>query len=734
MGQVVNLQAWAVITDPQNLPSEDSIHDVVGSFLGTGVGPGPVAGDLAAAVTADFSASGSQNGTPQDLNGDGNIDVGSNVPNSVPLSVTDYFFARSSGNETSSDGTIVGNALEFEIGTLTYTVTNVNLGGETDIAFFFFMLIFGQRRDLGKDNQPEDNTVGTFVGGAPFVVTDPAAQPPPIIVDDTASTVLNAPVTKDVLANDPATYAALDPSTVAIVTHPSNGNVAVNPDGTIEYIPVNGFIGSDSFTYTVNDVNGKTSNAATVDVSTGLGLSSAKGGIKSVTYTDADGTVATISLNIGQASLAFSGGGTATIKGTKASLGGTNTINGITLSSTSKSSTLSITGKGGDGSVSIASIDDTAPMGKINAPILNLTGTSTLDGLTSLQAKQLNGSSVTIGSGTSSAVSITSPTITGATISAPSETVSLVAGSVTSSTISALSDKTIKVTGATSETTFASTGTAVAGVLNLTGDVSSSILSTNGAFKNQSAGSLTATTLTSGPISALHVKGAVTNSNITFSSSTSGPIHVAIGGAVTNSSITSAGTLSAVSAGSFTGSTVTSAGNIVSLSASSVSGSTILAGTANVSLDTVTAGNLGTATIQKINVAKTFSDSTIIAQTISSASLGTVSNTSGTTQGIGATNYKSASLKLNGKSIHLASKQLALITALQAALTAQNVTVTQSTTDAGTPDVLFTDDGVAEVTFAFVAGNAYPLSGNSCTYSSRTVRLARGPVANFGRH
>jgi hypothetical protein len=131
IGQVVNLQVWADITDPQTLPSEDGLQDVDGSFLSTNIGSGPVAGNLAATLVSPFNSAGSQNGTSQDLNGDGNLDVGSNNNSTV----LNFFLSRSMNLETSANGTIVGNALEFEIGTLTYTVTSLNLNGEVDINF-----------------------------------------------------------------------------------------------------------------------------------------------------------------------------------------------------------------------------------------------------------------------------------------------------------------------------------------------------------------------------------------------------------------------------------------------------------------------------------------------------------------------------------------------------------------------------------------------------------------------
>jgi len=192
IGQVVNLQVWAEITDPQNQPTEDGLQDLAGSFLGTNVGPGPVAGNLAATLVSPFNYIASQNGTVQDLNGDGNLDVGSNNNSSV----TNFFYARSQFLETSSSGTIVGNALEFEIGTLTYTVTHLNYGGETDINF----RPRGPAADTiaavwQEDGQGLNDTTGTFTAGAPFVVTAPPAklvfttQP----VSTTIGTTIDAP-------------------------------------------------------------------------------------------------------------------------------------------------------------------------------------------------------------------------------------------------------------------------------------------------------------------------------------------------------------------------------------------------------------------------------------------------------------------------------------------------------------------------------------------------------------
>ena len=89
----------------------------------------------------------------------------------------------------------------------------------------------------------------------------------PIAVDDTVMTSQDTPAEfVDVLANDDANGQTIDVTTV-VASDPPNGTVVVNATtGTLTYNPDVGFIGVDSFTYTVDDTEGDTSNAATVTV------------------------------------------------------------------------------------------------------------------------------------------------------------------------------------------------------------------------------------------------------------------------------------------------------------------------------------------------------------------------------------------------------------------------------------------------------------------------------------
>ncbi|WP_136680224.1 cadherin-like domain-containing protein [Neptunomonas sp. XY-337] len=88
----------------------------------------------------------------------------------------------------------------------------------------------------------------------------------PVANADNATTDENTPVIINVLSND-TDNGTLTPSSVAIASSPSNGATSINTaNGAITYTPNNGFTGSDSFTYTVQDNDSRVSNTATVTV------------------------------------------------------------------------------------------------------------------------------------------------------------------------------------------------------------------------------------------------------------------------------------------------------------------------------------------------------------------------------------------------------------------------------------------------------------------------------------
>lgn len=73
-------------------------------------------------------------------------------------------------------------------------------------------------------------------------------------------------VTGDVTTNDVDIDDGVDATSAVVSSGAANGSVSANGDGTFTYTPDGNYSGSDSFTYTVDDVTGATSNAATVSL------------------------------------------------------------------------------------------------------------------------------------------------------------------------------------------------------------------------------------------------------------------------------------------------------------------------------------------------------------------------------------------------------------------------------------------------------------------------------------
>ncbi len=93
-------------------------------------------------------------------------------------------------------------------------------------------------------------------GTAMATVTITIAGRPPIANPDAATTASGVPVTIPVLAND--TDPDGDALTVAAVGTAANGALTLNSNGSVTYTPAAGFVGNDSFTYTLRDATGAT--------------------------------------------------------------------------------------------------------------------------------------------------------------------------------------------------------------------------------------------------------------------------------------------------------------------------------------------------------------------------------------------------------------------------------------------------------------------------------------------
>jgi len=163
VGQVINLEAWVTVTGKDTSPSNDGFQLGQGSFLSTNVSGGAVNGTLKATPAAPFNDLGAHGGKQQDLDGDGDLDVGSN--NAL---VTNDNFAARAGSVIYGGGPVSGGSHSVKIATLTFTVTSLKTGTQTNVVFrprnyYTAALWTEEGHGTTVDN-------GSFTGGAAFVI------------------------------------------------------------------------------------------------------------------------------------------------------------------------------------------------------------------------------------------------------------------------------------------------------------------------------------------------------------------------------------------------------------------------------------------------------------------------------------------------------------------------------------------------------------------------------------
>jgi hypothetical protein len=153
------------------------------------------------------------------------------------------------------------------------------LGGNTLTAvtdssgqFFFDSLAAGTYQVLTQTPTGWQSTTAsvatvTLTEGQPIIVNFGKRPIPPVAVNDTATTANNTAVTIAVLANDSDPNGL--PLSVVAVTQAPHGHAVINPNNTVTYTPATGFVGTDSFVYTISDGAASASATVTVTVRSG---------------------------------------------------------------------------------------------------------------------------------------------------------------------------------------------------------------------------------------------------------------------------------------------------------------------------------------------------------------------------------------------------------------------------------------------------------------------------------
>jgi outer membrane protein assembly factor BamB len=114
--------------------------------------------------------------------------------------------------------------------------------------------------------QLSDGTDTSNEAAVMITVLPEGSNSAPVAVDDDYQTVTGEPLSvpgSGILAND--MDADGDSLSAVLVSSVSHGDLELNSDGSFLYIPENGFVGTDSFTYRTSDGNAE-SNTATVSI------------------------------------------------------------------------------------------------------------------------------------------------------------------------------------------------------------------------------------------------------------------------------------------------------------------------------------------------------------------------------------------------------------------------------------------------------------------------------------
>lgn len=147
------------------------------------------------------------------------------------------------------------------IGVADYTL--VDLQELPNASFTYFVVAEFDDGPPRTVSGPSNFVTILAVNDAPAAVNDPNAVGGSYAADQGIPLVVAAP---GVLSND--TDGDSPRLTARLVTPPSNGTVVLRPDGSFTYTASQAFVGSDSFTYTANDVDPtRRSNIATVSIS-----------------------------------------------------------------------------------------------------------------------------------------------------------------------------------------------------------------------------------------------------------------------------------------------------------------------------------------------------------------------------------------------------------------------------------------------------------------------------------
>ncbi len=491
---------------------------------------------------------------------------------------------------------------------------------------------------------------------------------PPAVSENTSAVLFP-------LANDTDGAASLNPATVTIVTQPTNGTATVDSsNGTITYVPNSGYTGPDSLSYTVADTAAAptTSSAATITldvVAAPVTVTIGTKTVRSLSYTQPDGTKVSLNVSGGTAVVTFAGSDvtTTTSRGVVTATGSGATISDISITNNKgQDASLNINAIGG--TASIGGISDSGAMQNIIAPRASLAGNLTVGGLSLLELASTDHTVVNLGAGTGTVtLNISSAVDTSVESSGRINLIRSTSWTSDDSgyyVIAGASLGSLMVSGAFEENLLLSgpgmnlQNAQIGGQLGASNSIAWTLSGDAGTIRSASAASTWSLTAT-GTVASIHLGG-----NVSSAISASGIGSLSVVGNLTGATIQTTGTFVAgqtqfgqlIVGGQISGSTVESVGNIGSVSAAELTGSEIYAGVTSAveqaaefpgSLsDFSQEAQIGSVLLKSKTAA--FTNSKIAGEKIGDMQLGEiVTSNGGNPQGLAAQTIRSVTAKLD---------------------------------------------------------------------------------------
>lgn len=185
------------------------------------------------------------------------------APVSAQSASTPQNDAVTTAEDTAVDINVLANDTDPDGDTLTVAAVGVPSKGTATINSNGTVKYTPQANFFGTDTFTYAVTDGALVSSATVTVTVTAVNDAPVAANDTVEVTKSTPKTIDVRAND--TDVDGDTLTVVSTSTPGHGT-AVIADGKVVYTPIEGYLGTDAFTYIISDGTTTATGSVTITV------------------------------------------------------------------------------------------------------------------------------------------------------------------------------------------------------------------------------------------------------------------------------------------------------------------------------------------------------------------------------------------------------------------------------------------------------------------------------------